>query len=158
MKRKLKIHSSLACLALCTLQAFAATNTPSFEQYPDPVVRLKSSPPPRLVSRQDREYRTRIAEASREEVNFSGHYVLSSFGCGSSCVMSFALDKKSGKVSWLPFTVCCADSVATDAMPLSFRKDSRLLVVTGSRNEDGKGVYYYEFKRGEFVLVHEVEH
>ena len=71
--------------------------------------------------------------------------------------MSFALDKKSGDVSWLPFTVCCSDSVETGAEPLAFKKNSRLLVITGSRDEKGKGVYYYEFKQGQFISVHEVE-
>jgi len=69
--------------------------------------------------------------------------------------MAFALDRATGKVTWMPFTVCCWDSAVPDFKPIAFRKNSRLLVVTGSRNEEGKGVYYYELKDNGFVLIHE---
>lgn len=71
--------------------------------------------------------------------------------------MSFALDKKTGKVIWLPFTVCCWDDVKPGAMPLSFKPDSRLLIVVGSRNEEGSGFYYYELKNEKFVQLPEMQ-
>ena len=127
---------------------------PLFEEYKAPIVRHKTTSAPKLESSQDLEFKSKIAEASRQRVNFAGHYVLSSFGCGANCVMSFALDKHSGKVSWLPFTVCCWDEVNSKSIPMSFRKDSRLVVIIGSRNEEGKGTYYYEFSNFKFILVH----
>ena len=157
MKVTLKLITSLAYLifAFYSVQVIAAA--PSFDKFREPIARLNSSIKPKIVSSQDQEFKTRIIDASKLSINFAGHYILSSFGCGASCVMSFALDKKSGDVSWLPFTVCCSDSVETGADPLAFRKDSRLLVITGSRNEKGSGVYYYEFRNGQFISVHEVE-
>lgn len=157
MKATLKFGACLASLLFAAHSAQGTTTTPSFEDYREPLIRLKSEAKPKIVSSQDREFKTRVIEASKQSVNFGGHYVLSSFGCGASCIMSFALNKKSGKVSWLPFTVCCSDSVETGAEPIVFKKDSRLVVVTGSRNEQGKGVYYYELKQGQFVLLHEIE-
>ncbi|WNV03286.1 hypothetical protein RP726_12530 [Candidatus Methylospira mobilis] len=71
--------------------------------------------------------------------------------------MSFVLDKTSGQVFWLPFTVCCGEDFGPDVEPVAFRKNSRLLVITGSRNEQGKGVYYYEFKQGQFALIQQAE-
>ena len=142
---------------LTAYAAQGAASAPSFNEYREPLVQLKSAIRPKLVSSQDLEFKTRIIEASKQRINFAGHYVLSSFGCGASCVMSFALDKKSGDVAWLPFTVCCWDDVEAGAEPIMFKKNSRLVVITGSRNEQGKGVYYYEFKQGKFVLIQEVE-
>ena len=109
----------------------------------------------RLVSADDKEYATRIREASRQKPNFAGHYVLASWGCGASCVSSVAIDAKTGRVTWLPFTVCCWDVHVQG--PIEFRRDSRLLVVHGSRNEAGGGTYYYALDKDEFKLVKAVE-
>jgi hypothetical protein len=107
---------------------------------------------------QDRLYRTRIREAANEgKVNFAGHYVLSAFGCGSSCLMVFALDADTGQVHWLPFTVSWGiddKGIGADMLPLDFRPDSRLLIVAGSRNEHGHGLYHYVFEQGHFRLLH----
>jgi hypothetical protein len=157
MKATLAAGTCLLSLMLAACAAQDATAAPSFAQYAESSNPLKPGAKPKLRATQDREFKTRIAEASEQSVNFAGHYVLSSFGCGAGCVMSFALDKNSGKISWLPFTVCCWDDVEAGAQPLTFRKDSRLVVVTGSRNEQGKGVYYYEFKKERFILIREIE-
>jgi len=47
--------------------------------------------------------------------------------------MSAAIDAKTGQVIWLPFTV--SNWPAEVKEPLEFRRDSRLLIVRGSRNE-----------------------
>ncbi|MFM0028849.1 hypothetical protein PQR70_21605 [Paraburkholderia madseniana] len=109
----------------------------------------------RLVSADDKEYATRIREASRQKPNFAGHYVLASWGCGASCVSTVAIDAKTGRVTWLPFTVCCWDVDVQE--PIEFRRDSSLLVVHGSRNEAGSGTYYYALDKDEFKLVKAVE-
>ena len=144
-------------MALVTFAAGASPQLPRFQEYREPISHLKNGAKPIIISERDREYKTRVNEASTQSPNFAGHYVLSSFGCGSACIMSFALDKKTGKVAWLPFTVCCWDNADSDFEPIAFRKNSRLIVVTGSRNEQGKGIYYYEFQQGEFVLIRQVE-
>lgn len=158
MKKTLKTGFSIVCLSFIAHVVNGAPSAPTFGEYHEPIMKLKAGAKPKLVSSQDHEFKTRIAEASKQRINFSGHYVLSSFGCGASCIMSFALDKKTGEVAWLPFTICCWDDVKNGAEPISFKKDSRLVVITGSRNEQGKGVYYYEFKDAHFVLIQEVEH
>ena len=109
----------------------------------------------RLVSADDKEYATRIREAGRQKPNFAGHYVLASWGCGASCVSTVAIDAKTGRVTWLPFTVCCWDVDVQE--PIEFRRDSRLLVVHGSRNEKGSGTYYYALDKDKFKLVKAVE-
>ncbi len=157
MNNAFKIGLCIASLTVTAYGEASTTSAPTFGEYHESVAKLKANAKPKLVSSQERQFKTKIIEASRQRVNFAGHYVLSSFGCGASCIMSFALDKKSGEVAWLPFTVCCWDNVKVDAEPISYKKDSRLVIITGSRNEQGKGVYYYEIKDVKFVLVREAE-
>jgi len=67
--------------------------------------------------------------------------------------MAAAIDAKTGAVFWLPFTVCCWDIHVTE--PLEFRPDSRLLIVHGSRNEQGAGsdIHFYDFQGTQFRLL-----
>jgi hypothetical protein len=104
-----------------------------------------------IVSEKDKQYATRLRELSHQKPNFAGHYTLVSWGCGASCVMAAAIDAETGKVTWLPFTLCCWD--VTISEPLEFRRDSRLLVAHGSRNETGAGDYYYQIDASGFTLV-----
>ena len=69
--------------------------------------------------------------------------------------MGAALDAKTGNVSWIPFTLCCWPLEVEN--PLNFRVDSKLIVFTGSRGEQGQGVYYYKFDSGKFVLLKAIE-
>ena len=65
--------------------------------------------------------------------------------------MTAAVNAKTGAVVMLPFTVSNWPLDVTE--PLSFRKDSCLLVIQGSRNERGKGIYYYDFNGTSFKLI-----
>jgi hypothetical protein len=57
-------------------------------------------------------------------------------------------------VVWIPFTVCCAPEGVS---PLEYRKDSRLLIVRGARNEQGNGTYFYALTHEGFVLINAQE-
>ncbi len=77
-------------------------------------------------------------------------YVLTAWGCGAECLTGTAIDAKTGKVYWIPFSICrWRDDVNK---PIDFRIDSRLVVFTGSRNEKGQGVYYYKFENNQSPL------
>ena len=108
-----------------------------------------------VLDAKDRRFRTRLQEGSQDKVNFAGHYVLTAWGCGGGCLMGAAIDAKTGKVYWLPFTVCCWPVEVEK--PLDFRLDSNLIVFTGSRNEEGQGVYYYKFENNSFTLLKAIE-
>jgi len=129
--------------------------TPKFEDYAVKEQYKGKVAQPVLRTKSDREFRTRLREGAKEKVNFAGHYVLITWGCGGGCVMGAALDAKTGTVSWIPFTLCCWPLEVED--PLNFRVDSKLIVFTGSRGEQGQGVYYYRFEGGKFVLLKAIE-
>ncbi|KQV32792.1 hypothetical protein ASC93_03010 [Massilia sp. Root335] len=67
--------------------------------------------------------------------------------------MGAAIDAKTGAVAWVPFTVCCWNLEITE--PLEYRRESRLLIVHGSLDEQGAGsaVHYYEFDGTRFAPV-----
>ena len=110
----------------------------------------------------DIHWRTRLRQAAAQKPDFAGHYVLATWGCGMQCVMGAAINVRTGAVIWLPGTLCCwySDEVAAPdkVEPLRYRLDSRLLVLTGLRNEregDG-GDHYYSIKDGRFVHLRDV--
>lgn len=136
-------------LALSLTQALAAA--PNFTDYPAAPETAKKPPRLKLTDAESRRYVTQLREASRQAPDFAGHYILANWGCGAGCVMAAAIDTHSGSVHMLPFTVSDWPLEVTE--PLSYRPESRLLIVRGSRNEKGKGTYYYEFDGRSFKLL-----
>lgn len=105
---------------------------------------------PRFRTKQDREFRTTLSRAARQRPNFAGHYVLTTIGCGASCVMTAVLDAKTGEVTWLPFTLCCWEP---NQEPVMFRLDSDLLILRGRKNEQEFGTWALRFSQGKFEPV-----
>ena len=105
----------------------------------------------------DIHWRTMLRDSARRSPDFTGHYVLATWGCGAECVMGAAIDHRTGRVIWLPGTICCWPDEPGDATvePVSFRLDSGLLVLTGRRNEaDGdEGIHLYRIDGTRFVSV-----
>lgn len=134
--------------------ATSASATPRFEDFPAAVYHGKSARV-RLVTKEDHDFRTRLTALSGQKPNFAGHYTLASWGCGASCVMTVAVDVRTGNVTWLPFTVCCWDIDVDE--PIQFKPNSRLVMIQGSRNENGGGTYYYALEKNGFVLVKAIE-
>jgi len=144
-----------ALLALVLTSLSRAEETHSLHSYKRYAVRPSATEPTaplRLTRQQDREFETALRQSYRRRANFAGHHVLATIGCGASCVLVAALDKRSGRVSWLPFTVCCWPEPYQE--PVRFRADSELLVLHGQRDEQGSaGPHYYRFHGGTFEPV-----
>ena len=122
-------------LLLCFASPSAANaSVARFQDFPAPLYRGHVAPV-LISSREDREFRTMLSEASGRRPNFAGHYILTSWGCGSPCIMTVAIDVRTGRTSWLPVTLCCWPAGIDD--PRQFRPDSRLLILRGQRNETG---------------------
>ena len=71
-----------------------------------------------------RMFRTRIRDGLAEGANFNGHYSFITFGCGTSCVMSYITDTRTGKVFEPPF-----GGESTPELAIEFKLDSNLIQV-----------------------------
>jgi hypothetical protein len=143
-------HTLPLIIAAATAAGWASNPAPRFEDFRVAVQARTAFAKLRLLTAQDKEYRTELATAFREPVNFAGHHVLATIGCGASCILTAVIDTKTGTVAWLPFSTCCWPLAVSQ--PLDFRKDSKLLVLHGQRNEAGDaGPHYYQFVDGRFT-------
>ena len=114
-----------------------------------------------IITGEDRMYRTRLREAALEKPNFAGHYILTAWGCGAGCLMGAVIDANTGKVHWFPHTICCWGEIKRDDnfTPIVFRRDSRLVVFTGLRNEQDadQGAHFYEFDKTGFKFIRTIK-
>jgi hypothetical protein len=70
--------------------------------------------------------------------------------------MGAVIDANSGKVYWLPHTICCWGAEVDDRFrPIEYRLDSRLIVFSGLRDEKegDDGTHFYEFDNGKFIKL-----
>ena len=149
---------SFLLLPLLMRAAIAQDRLPHFKDYPVSEV-YKGANAPVVLKRNDRTFRTELREASKEKPNFAGHYILTAWGCGTACLMGAAIDAATGKVYWWNFTICCWSlDVDYNFQPLEFRRNSRLIVFSGARNEkEGDvGAHFYKFENGRFIHLHSV--
>lgn len=147
---------SIAFLFLCF--PLADAQVPQFKNYPAGTIYAGKNAPVKIVTKDDRMFRTRLRELGKEKVNFAGHYILGAIGCGTECLTFVVIDAKTGKVSHLPFTVCCwFDSESPDPVEdlYQFKINSKLIVFHGLLNENEKrsGTYFYEFQNGKFTEI-----
>jgi hypothetical protein len=147
----------LACvtLAIHSTSASADSDTPVFEDCQVAVTSSKKAVHLKLSTHESRQYASQLKHAAKQPINFAGHYIFASWGCGAGCIMGATIDAKDGRVVMLPFTV--SDWPLDVTEPLSFKKDSCLLFIKGSRNEEGSGTYYYRFDGNKFNLLKSID-
>jgi hypothetical protein len=114
---------------------------PAFSRYPA-VVWTGKAKLPNLRSHKDaRLFRTALRNAAKEGVNFAGRYVLTTWGCGSSCTVGAIIDGRTGEVFfpkqlngfWWQFWN------GDETKPFGFQKNSRLLMFLGFEPGDYNG-------------------
>lgn len=133
---------------------FAQSKTPGFRQYSAKVERIGNIKVNLKSHKSANMYRTNLRNAAKEGVNFAGHYVLTTWGCGTNCTESAIIDARTGRV-FFPDQLAGAGNgfceLPADAEPLVYKPDSRLLILNGFKggdleNEKSKcGIYYYEW-------------
>jgi hypothetical protein len=160
MKRGLLIL--LFCLFISICAPAQKATEPSFSRYAATVEKGHARSIDFNNDAGARTMRTRLSEALSGGINFAGHYIVASWGCGTGCISGAIIEAKTGKVYWpLPLN---ALSVWYDGQnyadePIAFHKNSRLLIISGSPggkdNDPDKpnGKYYYEWKANGLHLV-----
>lgn len=131
---------------------------PRFENYPVRENFRGKSAPVKLTSRRARTFRTMLRENAEKGVNFAGHYIAATWGCGSSC-WSFAIaDARTGEVYFIPSLLTVGGFGYAQEDLIQFRKDSRLLIVVGSPNDEGYvGRRYYVWRNNRLKLIRAIE-
>lgn len=133
----------------------AQSNVPQFKDYPATIYKGPNAPV--VLTRNDLNFKTRLREAAKtKKPNFAGHYILTTWGCGTECLMGAIIDARTGKVYWWDFSLCCwGFDNDEDFKPIEFRPDSRLIVFSGMRNEkDGdNAAHFYHFDGRKFVHI-----
>ncbi len=159
MKNQL-INYWISCLLVLPFSVASAADTtpPKFRDYPVSSVYRGAPAKVKLVTADDRLFRTRLREAAIPPAVFAGEYIIGTWGCGTGCLMGAAVSLKTGKIHWLP-----GGSLSQYGMtnwdnddPLTYRLNSRLLVVYALRGEveDDEGkVHFYKLSAGAFEGV-----
>jgi len=139
------ILSVLLALGTHALWAEEGLRKPRFEDFAVAEKFYGTPAKPVLTKPQEREYKTRLTEASRQPPNFAGHFTVARWGCGSGCVMAAIINVKSGKVFMLPFPIIMGPGTGSEAM--TYKADSSLFIVNGSRGEEEEaiGPFYYRW-------------
>jgi hypothetical protein len=110
---------------------------------------------------QAHEFRTVLRNEGVGPPNLAGHYKIVHIGCGTSCIHPAFVDLTTGQVTFEPALGSVELEVEIDDVPgihdfrLVSRRDSRLLVVVGTRNEDERttGVTMFEWGKEHPRLV-----
>ena len=150
---------------------FAQTTTPTFAQYAAKVEKIKNVRVNLKSHKNANMFRTNLRNAAKEGVNFAGHYILTTWGCGTNCTQSAIIDARNGKVFFpdqlegAGFGFC---ELPDDTEPIVAQADSRLLILSGFKGGDLSeenapcGIYYLEwtgrnFKQVQFVKKTRIE-
>ena len=141
-------------------------DAPRFESYPAKIYAGKNAEPDLHSDPETRMFHTRISEWSKQKPNFAGHYILATWGCGTSCTQLAIIDAKTGRV-FHPAGVTYNDATNIHNALLEggdfwhasgatkFRLDSKLLVLIGMPEEARarRGVSYYVWSEEKRSLV-----
>ncbi len=150
-------------LLLALFLAFSFTglaqSTPTFTQYAVKVEKIGNDKVNLKSHKNARMFRTNLRNAAKEGVNFAGHYILTTWGCGTNCSQSAIIDARNGRVFFprvlegAGFGFC---DLPDDTEPIVYQANSRLLVLSGFKggdleSENGRcGIYYLEWTGTDF--------
>ena len=156
MKKTLLTVTLLLTVAL--ERTASAEQPPQWRDYPVDGNHTQRNAPVQLQTELEKAYRTRLSEASRQKANYAGHYVLTTWGCGTECSVGAAIDVTTGKVVWFPATICCARNTDANFEPVIFHFNSRLIVFSGLRNEkEGDDAsHFYSIEGNKFVFIADI--
>jgi hypothetical protein len=159
---KIKIILLAALFLALSLIAFAQSATPTFTQYAAKVENIKNIRVNLKSHKNANMFRTNLRNAAKTGVNFAGHYILTTWGCGTNCSQSAIIDARNGRVFFpsvlegAGFGFC---DLPDDTEPIVSQAGSRLLILNGfkggdlSLNNAACGIYYLEWTGTNFKQV-----
>jgi hypothetical protein len=133
---------------------FGQNKKPTFKQYAVQIENLKNVKVNLQSHPTANRYRTNLRTAAKGKVNFAGHFILTTWGCGTNCTESALIDARDGRVFFpgefqgvvqgfcdLPANANPTDSLSMEDeyAPFVYKAGSRLLVLNGFRGGDFDG-------------------
>ena len=94
---KIKIVLLVALFLAFSSDGFAQS-TPTLTQYAVKVENIKNVRVNLKSHKNANMFRTNLRNAAKEGVNFAGHYILTTWGCGTNCTQSAIIDARNGRV------------------------------------------------------------
>ncbi len=160
--RTLVQNALLLGVLLVSLTSFAAE--PRFEDFKVEDIYQGKNHELVVDDQSDDNWKTYRSNAIKRKVNFAGHYIVYTGGCGGGAICGEVLDARTGKiVSGFPnaYELESPDGSFYGAV---FHINSRLLVITGisadpEKDQNGNvlpaqnRIRYYEFTGHELVLI-----
>lgn len=117
-------------------------------------------------------FKTHLLDASEQQANFAGHYIVTTWGCGTQCRVISLIDKKTGNVFNDRQLSNVINSSAGDAnypsdvinqlhsFSLDFNIDSNLMIVWGCVGDEcsssTEGVSYFLWEHDKFRKIFHV--
>lgn len=147
-----------AVVSVLCMTVAQAQKLPRFTDYPV-TESFSGKTAPLVLSREARMYRTRLNEAARQKPNFAGHFIVTTWGCGTECVMGAIIDASTGRVLMLPTTLCCwGGGVDEKFNPVESKPNSKLIILSGARNEkEGDlATRFYKFENNRLTLIRSI--
>ncbi len=148
---------SFAHPLICKKSAGQTAGMPTFEQHKVNVSNAKPKPIKFSGNKNARMFRTRLRQGFNGGVNFAGDFILTTWGCGTSCLQGAITDTKTGIV-YFPdeLSVMTFGYLDDDDIPLDYHKNSKLFILKGTvgGDEDSElGTYYLVWEGTEFKQV-----
>lgn len=159
---KIKFVLLFTILSAFSSIAFAQSKSPTFAQYAAKVETIKNVKVNLKSHKYANTFRTNLRNAAQEGVNFAGHFILTTWGCGTNCSQTAIIDARNGRVFFpdqlqeIGIGYC---ELADDTEPIISQADSRLLVLNGFKGGDLNlknapcGIYYLEWTGAKFKQV-----
>ena len=150
-------------IALCTVpaQGKSKESVPRFADYPVTRLLHMKVAKPKVPKNWDEDPRLRLQDTVGHlgsRTNFAGRYFLAVVGCGSTCVWGAIVEPRSGRMVPLP-SVSSWFETHDKFEAIDFRHNSRLIVMSGARNEKkgDMGRHYYVFENGSLRFLKTIE-
>src|SRR5215217_5907367 len=96
---------------------------PRFENYPVREDFRGKIAPVKLTSSAARMYRTMLRGSAKQGVNFAGHYIIVTWGCGSDCHSFAIIDAKTGNVYFSDLISFVGGQLYQEEDRLQFRRN-----------------------------------
>jgi hypothetical protein len=133
-------------------------DTPKFNDYPVKKV-YNGKNHPLVLNEFGKTFKTRLSDAIKyNKPVFAGHYLVTSWGCGTSCVSGGIIDAITGNAFPFPVAIMSVYPLKPEfenetGREIIYRLDSNLFILAGTLDDAEDTIQFYEFKNGEFVLL-----